>query len=65
MTTYQRLKKENEILRRELDIVCNDETIEAIQIKHKYKLLRSTEKAVMNGTHCRLTIMNGFLQSVK
>lgn len=51
MTTYQKLKFENALLKKELDIVCNDENqYTAIAIKHKYKMLRAMENQIMAGT---------------
>ena len=50
MTTYQKLKAENLKLKRELDIVCNEQNSEdAHYIKGKYIILRAAEKAVFNG----------------
>jgi len=50
MTTYQRLKKENEQMRRELDIVCNEpNSREGFSIKSKYRFKRKIEEQFWNG----------------
>jgi hypothetical protein len=50
MTTYQRLKKENEELKRKLMVVClYPESIEAITIIHSRKLLANIESAIWAG----------------
>ena len=50
MTTYQRLKAENERLKKELFIVCNDQKCEQSQmIIAKYRLLLKAESSFWAG----------------
>jgi hypothetical protein len=47
MTTYQRLKKENQELKLELlKLSCDPDSHESFMIKKKYKTIREFEKAI-------------------
>lgn len=66
MTTYQRLKAENLKLKQELDIASNDDSLEAIIIKNKYKLLRWNENYIWkDGIDSTMTRFQGFLKSIE
>lgn len=51
MNSYQKLKSENRLLKKYLDILVNrPDSPEAIQISFNYKLKKQTEDAIMFGT---------------
>ena len=50
MNSYQKLKKENEKIKKELDALVNDpDSAFSLLVKMKYKLIRQTEEAIMFG----------------
>lgn len=52
VTSYMKLKKEVESLKRELiTVCCNPDSIDGVHVKMKWKLLSDIENQVMSGTH--------------
>lgn len=65
MTAYQKLKAENIKLKQQLDIVCNETSVEAMDIKLHYRLKRMTERAVWAGSPVCVEKFNGFIPQTK
>lgn len=64
MTSYQKIKADNERLRLEIFALVNaPDSVEAISIKHKYKMIIQVEKAVWMGDSTA-NIFNGFLKQI-
>lgn len=65
MTSYQKLKAENSKLKKQLDIVCNEDGIDSYNIKMQYKIKRKFEKGIwFGGGNVNQVIFNGIIPQI-